>query len=93
MAASLGHMTSFVMQAPGTVMVLVRQPHLPCLLWVLFCCVCSRIVATTRHTWQDSSDGLQLRTQQWLGLMAPQSSTTFDSSFLAPVVNLVIKDK
>jgi hypothetical protein len=63
---------------------------------VLYCSVlycCSRIVATTRHTWQDSSDGLLLRTQQWLGLMAPHSSTTYDSSIIAPVVNMIIKDK
>lgn len=66
----------------------VRKEHNP-----LFGGDGSRIVATTRHTWADSSEGLQLRTQQWLGLMAPKASTTFDSSFIGPVVNMVIKDK
>lgn len=55
--------------------------------------LCSRVVVTTRHTRQDSSGGLQLRTQQWVGLMAPRSTSTFDTSLMAPVVNMVVRDK
>lgn len=53
-----------------------------------------RTVATCRHSWRDSPEGLILRTQQWVGLMAPHASTgTYDASLMAPVTNLVIKEK
>ncbi|KAF8057646.1 hypothetical protein HT031_005995 [Scenedesmus sp. PABB004] len=53
----------------------------------------TRVVATTRHTWSDSPDGLRLRSQQWVGLMAPGSNTEFDTSPIAPVTNLIIKNE
>jgi hypothetical protein len=52
----------------------------------------SRTVATTRHTWSDSSQGLLLKTQQWLGFMKPDSMTDYDESVLAPIINTIIRD-
>jgi hypothetical protein len=52
-----------------------------------------RTVATTRHTWRDGQEGLFLRTQQWLGLMEPQSIERYDASMMAPMANLVVKEK
>jgi hypothetical protein len=50
----------------------------------------SRLVGNTRHTWSDSPDGLQLRTQMLLGLMAPGSTTVFDTGFIAGLANSII---
>jgi hypothetical protein len=50
-------------------------------------------VATTRHTWQDSPQGLLLRTQQWLGVMAPSVHTQYDASLMAQMANGVVQDK
>lgn len=50
----------------------------------------SRVVGNTRHTWSDSPEGLQLRTQMWTGLMAPGSTTVFDTSFVAGLANPII---
>lgn len=50
-----------------------------------------RTVATTRHTWSDSADGLLLRTEQWLGVMAPGENTQFDDSMLASAVNRIVQ--
>eukprot|EP00775_Hariotina_reticulata_P002394 gene2394-2698_t len=52
----------------------------------------TRTVATTRHSWMDSSQGLLLKTQQWLGFMKPDSTTDFDESVLAPIINKIIRD-
>jgi hypothetical protein len=51
----------------------------------------TRVVATTRHTWSDSPEGLQLRTQMFLGLMARGARDKFDLSLLAAPVNAVIQ--
>jgi hypothetical protein len=50
----------------------------------------SRVVGTTRHTWFDSPDGLMLRTQMLLGLMAPGSTSRFDTGAIAGLANPVI---
>lgn len=51
-------------------------------------------MATCRHSWRDTPEGLVLRTQQWVGLMAPHASTsTYDTSLMAPVTNMVIREK
>jgi hypothetical protein len=52
----------------------------------------TRIVATTRHTWSDSPDGLQLRTQMLLGLMARGSRDSFETNFLAKKANPKIQE-
>lgn len=52
-----------------------------------------RTVVTTRHTWTDSNQGLKLRTQQWIGLMEAGSNTDYDTSLIAPVTNLIIKER
>lgn len=52
----------------------------------------TRVVSTTRHTWNDSPNGLQLRTQMFLGLMARGSRTVYDTSFLAGPANKIIKN-
>jgi hypothetical protein len=49
-----------------------------------------RVVATTRHTWQDNAAGtalIRMRTQLWIGLMDIGSSTTFNTSTFAGSVN------
>eukprot|EP00879_Flechtneria_rotunda_P026070 GHRR01027750.1.p1 GENE.GHRR01027750.1~~GHRR01027750.1.p1 ORF type:complete len:297 (+),score=78.50 GHRR01027750.1:478-1368(+) len=52
-----------------------------------------RTVVTTRHTWQDSKQGLLLKTQQWLGLMQAGSTMAYDTSLIAPIANAVIKQR
>uniref|UniRef100_A0A383W4B0 Uncharacterized protein n=1 Tax=Tetradesmus obliquus TaxID=3088 RepID=A0A383W4B0_TETOB len=49
-----------------------------------------RVVGNTRHTWSDSPAGLQLRTQMFLGLMAPGSNSVFDTSWIAALANPII---
>jgi hypothetical protein len=50
----------------------------------------SRVVGTTRHTWFDSPSGLLLRTQMFMGLMAPGSTSKFDTSAIAALANPII---
>lgn len=52
-----------------------------------------RTVVWTRHTWTDSDQGLVLRTRQMLGLMEEGSNTEFDTSFMAPLTNMIIRDR
>jgi hypothetical protein len=52
----------------------------------------TRVVATTRHTWSDSPEGLQLRTQMFLGLMARGARDTFDTTWLARKANPKIQE-
>ncbi|KAF8057645.1 FUM1 [Scenedesmus sp. PABB004] len=52
-----------------------------------------RIVATTRHTWSDTPDGLRLRSQFFLGLMKTAVPSRFETGSLATTVNNVIRDR
>lgn len=52
-----------------------------------------RTIVTTRHTWNDSNQGLLLKTQQYIGLMEGGSNTKYDSSLIAPVTNMIIKEQ
>jgi hypothetical protein len=53
----------------------------------------TRTIVNTRHTWQDTSSGLLLKTQQAVGLMEAGSDSVFDTSLIAPVTNLIIKEQ
>jgi hypothetical protein len=57
----------------------------------------ARVVATTRHTWNDNAGGTALvgmRTQLWIGLMKTGTTTTFETGlvngFPPATVNSVI---
>ncbi|KAF8062930.1 hypothetical protein HT031_003769 [Scenedesmus sp. PABB004] len=49
-----------------------------------------RTVTTVTHSWADSPQGLRLRTQMWMGLMARGSHSAFDTSLVGVAANHVI---
>jgi hypothetical protein len=52
-----------------------------------------RTIVNTRHTWTETSGGLLLKTQQAVGLMEAGSNMLYDTSFIAPVTNMIIKEQ
>lgn len=50
-----------------------------------------RVVGSVRHTWRDSPAGLVMATHSYIGLMAPGSVTTFDTSTLAASANALVR--